>query len=563
MLADIRPRSRYLAVILLIASTLLVYGGTMDHPFIAFDDNDYVYKNPRVQEGLTADGIRWAFTSFAAANYHPLTWISHMADVSLFGMDAGKHHLVNVAFHAANSVLLFLLLSRMTGAWRRSAFVAALFALHPLHVQSVAWIAERKDLLCAFFFLLTLAAYRRYVERPGIARYLAVAALFLLALLAKPMAVTLPFVLLLLDYWPLGGGRALRTLLAEKVPLLLMSAASCAVTIVAQSSGETIVSLQETSSFWRIANVLVAYATYLLQTVWPSGLAVNYPHPGSTLPRWSILASIVLLAGISTLAARNRKRRAWLATGWLWYLGMLVPVIGIVQVGAQARADRYTYLPLIGIFLIAAWGAEEIARRYKVPEKVSAAIAGAVLVALAGAAWVQVGYWQDSATIFSRALEVTDRNWLVHINLGTVLFEERKDAEALGHFQEALKFEPGHPYARNDAGVALQNLGRRDEAILQFREAIRLKPDYPAPNANLGYLLSERGEHAEAISLCREAVRLGPDLPGGHSDLGYALMRAGHLDEAVGQFRETLRLSPSHASAEKGLREALGRIGAK
>jgi tetratricopeptide (TPR) repeat protein len=554
--------ARHLIVPFLLAATLLLFGRTKNFSFVSFDDADYVYDNIQVRQGLTAEGIRWAFAGFHAFNWHPLTWISHMLDVSLFGMKPSGHHLVGVALHGVNAVLLYLLLLSTTGATWRSAFAAALFAVHPLHVESVAWVAERKDLLCAFFSVLTMLAYRRYCLRPGWGWYAAVVALFLMALLAKPMAVTLPFVLLLLDYWPLdrwgeGHPGPRRNLVMEKVPLILCSVAACAITIAAQRSGGAVVSIENIPFGWRIANALSAYSTYLGQTFWPSSLCVFYPHPGSGLSPWRIVASVLLLGILSLVALRERRRHPWFLAGWLWYLGMLIPVIGLIQVGAQARADRYTYLPLVGIFLIAAWGVETLSRRWPIPRLAIGVAAIAALVAFAGTAWVQVGTWENSHTLYGRALKVTERNWLAHHNLGLVLLDEGKSVEALERFREALGIHPQYAEARYNAAVTLGSLGRTNEAIVEYREVIRLDPRRLEAYNNLAELLARQGNLREAIPLLREAVRLGPASAVARHNLGLALMQEGSLDEAISSFREALRLSPSNDKTRRLLDEAL------
>jgi tetratricopeptide (TPR) repeat protein len=466
----------------LLLSVAFVYLPTGGYPFVPLDDPDYVLSNPVVRQGLTAEGASWAFTTFATGNWHPLAWLSHMADVSLFGVDPGMHHLVNAALHAANAILLFGFLAGATGARWRSAFAAALFALHPLHVEPVAWVSERKELLCAFFALSSIVAYRWYAARPGVIRYLAVAGTFALALLSKPMAVTLPFLLLLLDWWPLGRLRpgdlaSVRRLALEKVPLLLMSVGASAVTLVAQQGGGAIRTLEEIPFGWRVANALASYAAYLRQAAWPSGLAVLYPHPGDGLSIAVAAFSALLLAGVTVAAVRGRDRFRWLLPGWLWFLGMLVPVIGLVQAGAQARADRYAYLPLAGLVVIAAWGGEALFRRLATGKRAAAAVACAILAALALLARTQAGYWKDGPTLYTRALRVTERNWKAHYGLGTALLGEGRDGEALRSFEAALAIRPEFAEAHTNAGVALMRMGRAEEAAAHFREALAIWPE--------------------------------------------------------------------------------------
>jgi Flp pilus assembly protein TadD len=550
---------------LVAAAAFLVFGRTWSHGFVNFDDDVYVYGNPRVLAGLSAEGIRWAFGSFAAANWHPLTWISHMADVSMFGASPGAHHLVSVAFHAANSILLLLFLSRATGATGRSAFVALLFAVHPLHAESVAWAAERKDVLCAFFFLLALLAWRRYLERPGAARYAAAAAAFALALLSKPMAVTFPFVLLLLDAWPFGRADVpLRRRLLEKAPLFLMTAASCVVTYAAQAGQGALLAAYGGGAIpfpARAGNALISVAAYLRMAAWPSGLAVLYPYPmgGISMARAAAAGAAVLAA--SALSLRELPRRPYLAVGWLWFLGMLVPVLGFVQVGRQAMADRYAYLPLAGVLVAFAWGAEELARRLRAPAAATAAAAAALCAAMAYVAWLQAGFWKDDRTLYARALAVTEGNWIAHYNLGLALSEEGLAAEALPHFLRVLEIQPGRPDAEYNAGSLLLSLGREDEGIVHLRKSLDLEPDRARALAELGGALARRGEGAEAERRFAGALRMRPDSPDLRNNYGVFLEDTGRAGEAAAQYREAIRLSPGSAEAYGNLGFLLGRQG--
>ncbi len=488
----------WLPGILLAAIILATYWPVAGFDFVVYDDYSYITNNPVVQEGLSVRGLSWAFTTFHASNWHPLTWLSHMLDVELFGLDAGWHHLVNALIHLANSVLLFLVLRGMTGATWRSFVVAALFGVHPLHVESVAWVAQRKDVLSGFFWILAMAAYLRYVRRPGTARYLAALACFALGLLCKPMAVTLPFVLLLLDWWPLGRmagepgaqgapGQPLHAglpkLLLEKVPFLLLSALSAAVTFLAQKQGGA---LDQALSLWaRVQNALVAYAAYLWKTVAPVSLAVLYPHPGSSVPAGKAIAAGLLLAALTAAFVHLRGRRPHLLAGWLWYLGTLVPVIGLVQVGVQSLADRYTYIPLVGIFIALSWEAGDRLSRLRVRPSGAAVVAGLVLSALVAVSGVQVRYWRNSVALFRHALSVEPDNWVAHVNLGWALEQEGRLDDAASHYRAALAIRPGNPYAHNNLGYVLELLGRTDEAVFHYREALRLKPDYLYARKNL------------------------------------------------------------------------------
>jgi tetratricopeptide (TPR) repeat protein len=563
----------------LLVLVLAVYWQVGGHSFVNYDDSEYVYENPQVQRGLSKEGVSWAFTTFHAANWHPLTWISHMTDVQLFGLDAGWHHRVNVLFHLANTALLFLVLWRMTGGLWQSAFVAALFAVHPLHVESVAWIAERKDVLSTLFWLLTMGAYLGYVRRPSIWRYLPVVAFLALGLMCKPMLVTLPFVLLLLDWWPLGRmspegspdtpswrfsipmfSRRLR----EKVPLLGLSAMSCIVTYMAQARGNAVTSLENVPLGYRMSNALLSYATYLVKTVWPASLAVFYPHPVSihaVLPAWEIAGAVLLLCGLSFLVLRESPRRPYLAVGWLWYLGTMVPVIGWVQVGAAALADRYTYVPLIGVFLAAGWGIPELLGGFRFRRLALWASGCTVVVAFSAAAWVQVGYWRDSVSLYSRALAVTEKNWMALTGLGSAYDELGKPREAIEYYREALRVKPEYAHAWYNLGVSTGKLGRQQEAIAYYREALRIQPEYVAALHNQGLAYARLGQLRDAVDSFREALRIQPEYVGALYNLGLAYARLGELREAIVSFQDALRIQPGYAGASYNLGVAYGKLG--
>jgi hypothetical protein len=492
----------------LVLLCIAVYSRVAGFAFLSYDDDGYVTANPHVLGGLTWKGVAWAFTALHKSNWHPLAWLSHMADVELFGLDAGMHHLTNLLLHAADSVLLFVALSRMTGARGRSWFVAALFAVHPLHVESVAWVAERKDLLSAFFFLLTLLAYRAYVRSGSLRNYALVFFSFLCGLMAKPMVVTLPFVLLLLDGWPLGrmrgvgsgpegkraGLRPFLPLVLEKVPLFLLSAASAAVTWAAQARGGAVVSPEVFPVLVRFANAILSCAGYLWKAVWPVRLAVCYPHPWESggAAAWKIAAAALFLGAVSAGAFRSRIRSPWLAAGWLWYLGMLVPVIGLVQVGRQAMADRYTYLPLIGVFVAAVWSIGERFRRLRTGRLPSIFVGSILLLALAADARVQAAVWKDDLALYRHALAVTAANWVVEYNLGDALFRRGMAGEAIPHFREAVRLRPDFVTMRVNFAFVLESAGRRDEAEAQYREALRRQPGREEVRRALESLLMER-----------------------------------------------------------------------
>ena len=490
-----------------------------------------------------------------------------MTDVELFGLDAGWHHRVNVLFHLANTALLFLVLWRMTGGLWRSAFVAALFAVHPLHVESVAWVSERKDVLSTLFWLLTMGAYLGYVRRPSVRRYVPVFVFLALGLMCKPMLVTLPFVLLLLDWWPLGRMSREGSPVSEqwrlsvpmvfrriweKAPLLGLSAISCVITYIAQSQGEAVVSLGRITIGPRLSNALVSYAIYLERAVWPSSLAIVYPHPtliGSAIPAWKVAGSVLLLAGISFLAWRERQRRPYLAAGWLWYLGTLVPVIGLVQVGAAAFADRYTYVPLIGVFIAAAWGISGMVPGLRWRGTVLWASGGAIVVALSAAAWIQAGYWRDNVTLYSRAVAVTEKNWMCLTNLGVAYEEAGNLQAAVGFYQEALRIKPGYDHAWFNLGVASGKLGRTQESLGYYREVLRINPKYAEAWYNLGLACAKLGQLQEGIGYFRETVRIKPEHALAWYNMGVAHAKLGQPREAIGSFQESLRMDPKYAKA--------------
>jgi len=515
-----------LALSLLVSGVYLQVGG---HAFIGLDDYEYIIENPPVLRGLTLEGIRWAFTTFHAGNWHPLTWLSHMLDVELFGPSAGWHHRMNMLYHLLNTELLFLVLWRMTGGMWQSAFVAALFGVHPLHVESVAWVAERKDVLSTMFWILTMGAYLRYARRPDIGRYLLVTVVFAIGLMCKPMLVTLPFVLLLLDWWPLGrlaqadsSGPPSRRLYVpvlfrliwEKVPLLGMSAISCAIAYLAQAKSGAVYNFEYLTFGSRISNAIVSYVIYLGKTVWPSSLAVFYPHPATihaNVPAWEIAGAILLLCGLSIIALREGHRRPYLAVGWLWYLGTLVPVIGVVQVGGQALADRYTYVPLIGFFIAVSWGIPAMLSGWHFRKLALWVLGGTLVFALSVAGWSQVGYWRDSVTLFSRALAVTDSNWLAMNDLGASYVRLGQYQQAVGYFQEALRIMPDYVQAWNNLGVSYERIGQPQQAIGCYQEALRIKPDYAQAWNNLGVSYGNLGQHQQAIGYFQEALRINPD----------------------------------------------------
>lgn len=526
-----------------------------------YDDSVYILDNPHVLGGPTGENLRWALTALYADNWHPLTWISHQLDILFFGLQPRGHHLVNLSFHAVNSGLLFLLLSRMTGALWRSAFPAALFAIHPLHVESVAWLSERKDLLSAFFMLLTVRAYLWYVAAPRRRRRLLVVAGGLAAgLMAKPMLVTLPFVLLLLDFWPLNrlmGARQpqqspassprypeILPLLIEKLPLLMLSALVSVVTYIAQQAGGAMVLMSGHPVSARLANAVVSYLRYLGKMVWPADLAAIYPHPAAGWPPALTAAAALTLAVVTALTLRHRRRRPYLATGWFWYLGMLVPVIGLVQVGFQAMADRYTYLPLIGVSICIAWSVPDLLSRVRLRREALIATAVLLLVSLAARTRSQLPFWRDDGTLFAHAREVTTGNFVAEYNLGNALMKQGNVLEATDHYREAVRIKPDYVSAHNNLGATLAVQGRNEEALFHYREALRLEPDFAEALVGFGSLLRTLERFGEAEQLYRRALQVRPRDAAAHFGLGASLAHQGRNEEATAQLCDALSINP-------------------
>ena len=558
-----RPAPRSLSdlwiCLALLAATFAVYAPVRHFDFVNFDDPEYVRDNPHVRAGLTSPSLAWAFTSTESANWFPVTRLSHLLDAELFGMRAGLHHLASVLFHALAALCLFAFLRRATGARWPSALVALLFALHPLHVESVAWVAERKDVLCALFWFLALWAYVRYAERPGVRRYLLVLAPFCLGLMSKPMIVTLPLVLLLLDVWPLGRLPALR----EKVPFFALSAAGAIATYLVQRGSGAVEALAAFPLGLRVENALVSYVIYAAKMLWPARLAVFYPYP-SQIPLWQAALAALGLAGISILVLRCRRSRPYLAAGWLWYLVTLAPVIGLVQVGAQARADRYMYVPMVGLAIMLAWGVADWLRRAPRLRPAAAVLAVAACLLSAAVARAQVEYWKDSQSLFEHALAATDGNYLAHHNLGVALAEmPGRLPDAIAHLQAALRIKPDSARVHTDLGNALSKLpGGASEAVAEYRAALRISPDSAIPHNNLGNTLASMpGRLPEAVAEYQAALAIDPDYAEAHNNLGFALARIpGRLPDAIREYREALRLRPGYAEADSNLAGALAEI---
>ncbi len=609
-----KTRRTILVCALLSAVTLLTFWPQTGHDFITYDDSFYLTENTHVQQGLTWANVAWALRTGEAGNWHPLTWLSHLLDVQLFGLRPGWHHLTSLLLHTANAVFLFLLLQRMSDATWRSAFVAALFALHPLHVQSVAWAAERKDVLSAFFFMLTLLAYAKYVEKsecrmqnaessntpqatrltfhalgypPPSFYYVLALVHFALGLMSKPILVTLPFVLLLLDYWPLQRLRlstlnsrpsttqpdprastfdlrlsTLFRLSLEKLPFLALSAASCAMTLWAQRAGGAVVPVAVLAFPQRLANAIVAYAGYLEKMFWPAHLTILYPL-GGDVPTGALILWGAVLAAVTAWVMRNFRCRPYLAVGWCWYLGMLVPVIGLVQVGMQRMADRYTYLPLIGVFVMFAWEIPERLGKWRLSRNVLAAVASLALAACVAATSRQLGYWKDSEHLFGHALEVTPANYITLDNYGRALLKQGKLPEALRSFGAAVALAPELDAARCGLGTTLMEQGKYDEAADQFLRVLELQPDHIIAQLQLGIIRGRQGKLEQAAEAFSHMLRLHPDDAGAHNNLGNVLAQQGKHEAAVQQFEEAVRLKPDHAGAHNNLAiscKKLGRI---
>ena len=556
-------RTTALICLALAGLTLAVYWQALGHPFIVnYDDGVYVVKNSFVQRGLTPGSLAWAFNIGHAANWHPLTWMSHMMDCQLYGLRPMGHHLTSLLLHAANALLLFLLMSGMTGRIWRSAFVAAVFAIHPVHVESVVWVAERKDVLSTFFALLALLAYASYARNPSVKRYIPVAALFALGLMAKPMLVTLPLLMLMLDCWPLGrfarAGKAKWSLVWEKAPLFALSAGSCAATFLAQNSGGAVASLAYRSMGVRAENAAVSYVAYLAKMVWPSGLSFFYPHPGTSLPTYEWMGAVVALVAATWFALRVTGARPYVIVGWLWYLVTLVPVIGLVQVGQQAMADRYTYIPSIGILIIVAWGVPEALAGFghNVPKHRVAAVAvlgGVVVAALTVCTYIQIGYWRNTRTLCLHALAVTRNNAVAHSTWAAELARKGADEEAMRQYSAALEISPGDALSHINLGYLLQKRGQFREAAEHYGHGLGDRAFGETANMNLGGILLRHGRVEDAIPCFVRATQINPKNALAHYRLAYSLCDRDRFAEGIEEYRKALRLKPSLQDAANDL----------
>jgi Tfp pilus assembly protein PilF len=579
--------------------TIITFWSLKDCGFINFDDTVYVYENAYVQSGLNWNSIIQAFSSELvelSGHWHPVTWLSLMLDYQIFGLNPQGYHLMNLLFHVMNTILLFLIFHRMTEKLWPSAFVACLFAIHPLHVESVAWITERKDVLSTFFFMLTMGAYSYYVEHRGLRRYFFVLLFFVLGLMAKPMLVTLPFVLLLLDYWPLQRFQAIKLdhkvqaevfksvtsdkqknkskkkpvvnetlevkkpadpeykwsliypLLWEKVPLFVLAILSSIVTYIAEQKGGAVESIEAIPLVVRIGNAFVSYITYIGKMIWSHNLAVLYPHPMGWIP-WQVLGSVLLLIAITVAVFRMARRSPYLATGWLWYIGTLVPVIGIVQVGSLAMADRYTYIPLIGLFIMVAWGVPELLKKWQYRKEILLALSALSIFCLSIITWTQVGYWLNSITLYDHTLKVTDNNWLIYNNRGTAYADVSNYKQAIEDFGRAIEIKPGYVEAYNNRGSAYDDLGNYKQAIEDFNRAIEIKPGYAEVYINRGHAYDGLGNYRQAIEDLNRGIEIKPGYAEAYLNRGFAYNGLGNYRQAIEDLNRAIEIKPGYAGA--------------
>jgi tetratricopeptide (TPR) repeat protein len=536
----------FVICLLLVLITLAVYYQVHGFSFVNYDDPEYVQLNPYIKNGITLSAVNWAFTTGYACFWHPLTWLSHMLDWQLFGLNPAGHHITSVIFHILNTLLVFLVFRQMTGSTWPSAFTAALFALHPLHAESVAWVSERKDVLSTFFWLLTMWAYVRYVRRLSVSRYLLVVVFFTMGMMSKPMLVTLPFVLLLLDYWPLNrlSISNWRFVIFEKIPLIVLAGALSIVAYIAQKQGKAIPTSDDFALPFRLANVPISYVQYIIKMFWPAQLAMFYPHPGMNVSFFYAILSAVLLLAVTILIIRFSRKHRYLFTGWFWYLGTLVPVIGIVQVGNHAMADRYSYITLTGLFIIIAWGLPDLLLRLPHRNVILWASSIAVLSALSVCAYVQAGYWKNSIMLCEHALKVTKNNYRAHFCITMPLTEQHRFEEAIEHGAEAIRINPQCYEAYNNLGVALVRVGRFDDAISVYKSLLEKKPDFVATRENLAAIYLTQGRYAETVEQCRIVLETMDMLPT-RKFLAYSLLKLGQYPQAIAEYRKVLSAEPN------------------
>lgn len=537
-----KTNSRYRSVcicLLLIVVSVIAFEHVRENDFLRYDDNRYIVTNQHVHEGLTVASFKWAFSKPHFYMWHPVTTLSYLVEYELFGLDPFWYHLTNLMIHIANSVLLFWVLKGMTGRVWASAFAAAVFAVHPLQVESVAWVAERKNVLSGFFWILTVGAYARYTRRPKVGRYVVVLLIFCFGLMSKPTVIALPFVLLLLDYWPLCRP-GLRRLIVEKIPLFVLSGVLSVITFIAQKGGATLTLGEHLGVLIRLSNALVSYVKYIGKIFCPNDLAVLYPHAGRMLPGWQWTGALILLVAISVLVLRLRRQRRYLIVGWLWYLGTLVPVIGLIQSGAQAMADRYIYLPLVGIAVMVGWGTGDIVTRWRQVRIPAVILAGAVVVGMVFGTRMQVRYWESDLFLFEHCLEVTKDNYVMHDVYGSSLGEDGRLEESEHHLRKSLEIHPDYHKAHNNIGNVFYLQGRYNQAGEHFAKAVDLKPEYADAYFNLGLTYGRTGNYDLAIENYEQVLRLRPDNPRVHFHLGKAMMKVGRCDQAVNYFGEAL-----------------------
>jgi len=562
-----RQWQKWLVCLLLGAVVLAVFWPAVRGDFVSFDDYDYVLDNKDIQHGLNWRSIQWAFTTAHTSNWHPLTWVSHILDWQLYGLEPGGHHFTSLLLHLANSVLLFLLLNRLTGALWRSAFVAAMFALHPLRVESVVWISERKDVLSSLFWMLSVGAYVRYAEKCRVQSaerrvfYALSLLLFAFGLMSKAMVVTLPCILLLLDYWPLGrlefGPRFSWRLIVEKIPFLLLAAGGGAVTFLIQKHFGVLTTLTRFPISVRLANVPVAYMRYLSKSFWPAGLAVFYPH--QPLGFLEVGGAVCLLVAITVLAMRRWRAQPYLAVGWFWFLGMLVPTIGFLQVGYQSMADRYTYLPCVGLWIMVAWGVWDWVGNRLFPRRAAEVAGGLAVIACMVLTPVEIHYWRDTRALFVRAASVTDQHYLAYYNLGCDALEQGKYPQAIAFFQTALRAEVNnalwtdHSRAYNNLGFAYLHQGEITNAVTNFEMAIAIKPHYPEACFNLGCALLTNNQPAKAVECFQQALEMDPNVAEIHYKLANALLQLGRPAQAIAHYSQALKLRPGMDEAANNL----------
>ena len=559
-----QSQKKLLITLILILSTLVVYWQVKDFDFAGYDDELYVIENHQVQAGISIEGTIWAFTTFHAGNWHPLTWLSHMLDCELYGLNPMGHHWTNLQLHIANTLLLFFILQQMTGAVWKSAFVAALFALHPLHVESVAWVAERKDVLSTFFWMLTIIVYYRYVKRPSLFAYLLIILFLSLGLMAKPMLVTLPFVLLLLDFWPLkrlkltlnqasGQTSNLLLLIREKIPLFIPVTISSVLTILAQKDAGALYAFEALPFTTRVANALISYTSYICKAIWPKNLAVFYPHPFGELSLWYVFLAALAIAAISFFSIRWFKKYPYMTFGWLWYLGTLIPVIGLIQVGAQGMADRYTYIPLTGLFIIAAWSMPDLLKKWHYNRMILVIFSTIIIFAFSTRSYSQIKHWENSTAVFKNAVQVTDNNWLAYNNFGLALMRDGKSNDAVFYFKKTLEIRPDFLKTLDNLGIALYRLEKFEEALFYYSKALKIDPKNTGIHNNTANVLTALGKLEKAVQHYKKAILIDPEFTDAHYNLANVMATQEKLDKAVFHYESAIKNDSGHSNAHYNL----------